>query len=272
MREHDLTLLRRELEGLSASQLREIVNKEIEKDIPDDDVVLLSLDILKVRDADKPLVLTDGQKKIWDKHERKLLNRGKSRFRLLPGGMLRVAAMAAVFSALLWVMPQAATAGSRWKIIANWTPDIFRYENIGSKTEETVEACFRTDNPGLQEVYDALGELGIEPRPVPSWLPEGYVLEWIKEIETDAQVGINVYFSNGEKEAVFAYRDMKKDLSPDFDKTKEEAIEYEYGGTAYNLIQNAETWTVNWTTQNLKCSIFIDCQEDVVKQIIRSIY
>lgn len=268
MRELELTILGGAPEAVDKARLVEILEREIAKEVPDDELVLAILGELKRRDEDRPVELTDGQKKIWEEHERKI--RKRSIHILHP--LVRAAMVALALCALVLTVPTNASAGSLWKIVASWTADIFRYENIGEETVETEDVGFTTDNEGLQAVYDALGELGIEPRPVPRWLPEGYVLAYIKTNDTPAQKGLNAYFNKGEKELIISYKEMDIDLSPDYYKEDIDIVAYECNGIVHSMIENSETWTVNWIIQNLKCSMFIDCQEDVVKQIIKSIY
>lgn len=268
MRELELTILGGAPEAVDKARLVEILEREIAKEVPDDELVLTILGELKRRDEDRPVELTDGQKKIWVEHKRKI--RKRSIHILHP--LVRAAMVVLALCALVLTVPTNASAGSLWKIVASWTADIFRYENIGEKAVETEDVGFTTDNEGLQAVYDALGELGIEPRPVPRWLPEGYELEWIEKKDTDAQRGVNAGFSDGDKEIILDIRKMEKDLSPDYDKEDSEVLVYECNGIFYNMIENTENWTINWTVQNLKCLVSIDCQEDVAKQIIRSIY
>ena len=268
MREHELTVLGKAPEAWDKAQLVEILDREIVKEVPDDELVLAILGELKRRDAERPVELTQGQRKLWKAHGKKL----RRKRCILPNGLIRAAVAVLVLGALVLAMPQEATAGGLWKTVARWTADIFRYENIGGGTEAAEEAGFRTDNPGLQAVYDALGELGIEPRPVPEWIPEGYALQWMDKIDTDALKGVNVGFSDGEKELVLSYKEMKKDLSPDYDKSDAEIVEFECNGIDYNMVWNSNTWVINWTMQNLKCFLSIECREEVAKQIIRSIY
>ena len=272
MREHELTILGRAPEAWDKAQLIEILDREIAKEVPDDELVLAILEELKRRDAERPVELTPGQKKIWEEHEKKKEKTARKMLHILPMRLLRVAMAVLVLSALVLAVPQEVTAGSLWKIVASWTADIFRYENIGEETVETEDVGFTTDNEGLQAVYDALGELGIEPRPVPRWLPEGYVLGRINIIDTPAQKGVIAGFGDGEKELILDIREMDKDLSPDYDKAEKDVVKYECNGIVHNMIQNSGIWTINWTIHNLKCSLYIDCQEEVAVQIIKSIY
>lgn len=272
MRELELTILGRAPEAWDKAQLIEILDREIAKEVPDDELVLAILGELKRRDAERPVELTRGQKKIWEDHKKKKRKTARKMLHILPNGVIRAAVSVLVLSALVLTVPQKVQAGSLWKIVAKWTADIFRYENIGGEMEAAEEAGFQTDNPGLQAVYDALGELGIEPRPVPQWIPEGYELQWIEKKDTPAQKGVNAGFSDGEREIVLDIREMAKDLSPDYNKADSDVIKYECNGIVYNMMKNADAWIINWTIQNLKCSIAIDCQEEIAKQIIKSIY
>jgi len=58
----------------------------------------------------------------------------------------------------------------------------------------------------------------------------------------------------------------------DYFKDEVPLEEIEKGGIIHSVVQNAERWVVSWTKDNVECSIFIDCHEDVLYEIIESIY
>ena len=45
-----------------------------------------------------------------------------------------------------------------------------------TERNEQPEYVFETDHPGLQQIYDAVVEMGVTEPVVPMWVPEGYDL------------------------------------------------------------------------------------------------
>lgn len=265
--------LRPELEQLPSQQLADMLRAETDKEAPDDDLVLLILGILEERDADEPVELGAKSQEAWKNYQAKARARGrkpliqmswidKAASFILIGGILAAA-----------LLPQQATAGSFWKILTSWTEDFFQYENIGAEETAPKEYVFETDNPGLQQVYEAVvEELGITEPVVPMWLPGEPELVSIKVVETPAKKSICAKLSDGNSEIVLIFDSMKKDLSPSFTKTENIVTEFERDGTKHNFIRNNDFWIVTWVRKNVKCSIYIDCQEDILEDIVKSIY
>lgn len=265
--------LRRELNQMSSQQLRELLDRETGKETPDDDLVLTALHILEDRNADQPAGLGPKTEAAWKTYQDRVWQR-KPKPTLRVPRLVKAASLVLVLIGLcLAYLPKQAHAGSFWKIITDWTDDIFQYVNIGEKETEPVEYVFQTDNPGLQQVYDTVVDfLEITEPVVAQWLPEGSELVKIKQIETDGKKSVHAYFLNGEKETVLSFNKMTVDRSPKYDKAITQVQEYEINGIVHNYMLNDKVWTVNWARHNIKCTIYIDCQEDMLKQIIRSIY
>lgn len=266
--------LQKELEQLDSLQLQNMLHQETEKDTPDDDLVLAILGILEDRDKEKPVELGPQSQDVWDQFKRKKYRNAAKKNRRYTSWAVKAASILLVIGALtLAFVPQQATAGSFWKILTSWTDDFFQYENIGAEETEPEEYVFQSDNPGLQQVYEAVvEELGITEPVVPTWLPGEYVLVELQCLESPAMKCVHARFKNGEKEIVLMLDKMVKDLSPSFNKIDSEVVEFERKGIVHNFIRNTENWVISWTRQNIKCSIFIDCQEDILADIVRSIY
>lgn len=265
--------LRRELNQMSSQQLRELLDRETGKETPDDDLVLTALHILEDRNADQPAGLGPKSEAAWKTYQDRVRKREPKPTLRVPHLVKAASLVLVLFGLCLAYLPKQAHAGSFWKIITDWTDDIFQYVNIGEKETEPEEYVFQTDNPGLQQVYDTVVDfLEITEPVVAQWLPEESELLDISTGETRGKKSVHAYFLNGEKEIVLAYNKMIEDRSPEYDKENNQVEEYEINGIIHSCMQNGSIWSVNWVRQNLKCSIYIDCQEDVVKQIIRSIY
>lgn len=265
--------LRWELNQSSTQQLAQMLQQETQKDVPDDDLVLLILHILEERDADKPIELGPKSRSAWETYCKEAEGRTKSPVLWLKRAAKMAASLVLILGMLFVIAPQEASAGSFWKIFTNVTDSIFQYVNIGSRETQPEEYVFQSDNPGLQQVYDAVvKELGITAPMVPQWLPEGSELDTIETIDTPAKKGIHARFKNDNSEIILVFDSMKLDLSPQYDKASQQIKEYEFKGIVHNYMRNKHVWTINWATQNIKCTLYIDCQEEYIKQIIQSIY
>lgn len=266
--------LQQELEQMSSRELKALLDAETGKETPDDDLVLTAVHILEKREAGRTVALSAGEEKAWEKYQAKVRARTRKGNARYSGWLVRAASLMLVAGLVLWAMvPKEASAGSFWKVLTNWTDTIFQYVNIGAKEETPEEYVFQSDNPGLQQVYEAVvEELGVTEPVVVQWLPEGYVLTEIKVIDTPAKKGIHAYFSNGENEVFLIFDKMKIDFSAQYDKEITKVNEYELNGSTYNIFQNGNGWIINWAKQNIKCSIYINCQEEKLEQIVKSIY
>lgn len=265
--------LRFELVQMSSSELSQLIRAETGKETPDDDLVLTALEILEERKADRSVELGPESREAWEDYLEKFRARQKKPLLTL-GNLAKAASIVLILGVLLVSgLTQEAHAGSLWKIIAQAGESIFQYVNIGQKETEPEEYVFQSDNPGLQQVYEAVvTELGVTEPVVVQWLEEGYELTTLDIIETPAKKGVHAVFCNSTSEIVLVFDQMQKDLSQRYYKTETRVDVYEYNGVIHNFVQNNELWLVSWTKQNLKCSISINCQEDVLKQIIKSIY
>lgn len=265
--------LRLKLEQMTTPELTERFQTETEKEVPDDDLVLLILDILEERDADKPVELGPQSQAAWQNYQSKVRARARK-----PVIRLNWIAKAASFVLIIGVLaaaflPQQATAGNFWKILTSWTDDLFRYENIGTEETTPKEYVFETDNPGLQQVYEAvLEKLEITEPVVVKWLPGKPELEELLFYETPAMNSVYARLVDGESETILVFDKMGIDLSPQYDKVAVQVEKYELNGVTHHFVRNNDLWLISWSNNNVKCSVFIDCQEEVLRQIVRSIY
>ena len=230
----------RKLEQLDSQQLEEMLHAETQKETPDDELVLQILDILKTRDAEKTIELSPKSQIAWKKYQAKARARGRKS--VIRVGWIVKAASFVLIAGLLGAafLPKDATAGSFWKILTSWTDDFFQYENIGAEETEPKEYVFQSDNPGLQQVYEAVvEELGITEPVVATWLPGKPVLKELLFYETPVMNSIHAGFVDGDKEIVLIFDKMVEDVSPTFTKSD---------------------------------STVVECQEDILGDIVKSIY
>jgi len=268
-----MTDLRKELEQQSSKQLSEWLHAETEKEIPNDDLVLLILDILETRDADKPVELGPKSQIAWKKYQERAQSREEKKAVIPLKWITRAASffLVGIFLTAM-IFPQQVTAGSFWKTLSSWTDDFFEYVNLGDAIS-TGEYVFETEIPGLQQVYEAVvEELEITKPVVPMWLPGELTFVDMKVVDTPALKSVHAWFHDGEREIVLIFDKMGKDFSPTYYKSEQQVLEYERNGIIHNFVRNNEIWVISWTRDNIKCSIFVDCQEDILEDIVKSIY
>jgi hypothetical protein len=131
---------------------------------------------------------------------------------------------------------------------------------------------FRTDHPGLQELYDTVTELGVTVPVVPMWLDEGYELVDCKVINTPTTTKVLTNFLCGSKEAVIEFNVFSENVTSEYHKEEPDAEKYERNGICHNVFQNKNVWTVVWMRNNIECFLTINCREDTLYKILDSIY
>ena len=262
--------LRKELEHLPSERLRELLQAETAKAVPDDELVLAVLHILEDREPDVSGPGSAREEAAWQQFRKRVRAR-KRRTQVSFKSLGKAAALLLVVGLLLAALPQQAEAEGLWDRIARWTEEFFGF----FREEETFrleEYQFRTDHPGLQQLYDTVTELGVTEPVVPMWLPEGYALEEITNISISGKTIIIADFTKSGDTIIYQLSILQSDISEQYMKDKTPVDTYERYNTTYNIIRNKDTWVVAWTKNNIECSIAIDCQEEVLYEIIESIY
>lgn len=268
MKEQFNVSLQASLEQLSTSQLDDMLQSELEKELPDEYAVRLILKVLRDRESNYPVVFNEQIDNAWNKYEKKIqptaFNFKKS--------LLKVAAILVLFSMFLFALPQEASAASFFDRIAAWTESIFQLFNRSDLDNAQKEYIFQTEHPGLQELYDAVTELGVTVPVVPMRLDAEYEFIRHKISTTPTTTKIRATFVNGNNEAIFEFNIYSDNIPRRFQKDELQAEKYERNGIIHYIFENTGSWTIVWTRENLECFITIDCPEEKLYHFIDSIY
>ena len=267
---------REELEKLSSQQLDDVLCAELGKECPDRNVVLGILEILESREKDMPLpeypVASEARIRYeaWNDG----FNKGRESTRK-PMRKLAGVAIAAVLVLVFGVItPQALGAENIFTLIGRWTAAFFAFDEPETMPERAVSQppyVFRTDNPGLQKLYDTVTELGITQRVVPQWLPEGYELKVIKVSSIQEKMRVHACFTDGTAELTITIWIHSNGRGAQYTKDELNALPYECGGVVHYFMSNAEIAKAVWATSSLECMIYID-GDNYLRAIIQSIY
>ena len=170
-----------EWKQLPTAKLDALLQAELEKEYPNEEVVLPILHILEERERDYPAEKTPEVLAILDKfieHEATSKRSGNRR-RWIAG----IATAAAAACIIVMALPRTVGAESVFDVLYRWTKSIFEFVDPDSnESHPNAENAFTTDHPGLQQLYDKVTELGGTDPVVPMWLPEGLELLSLKEM------------------------------------------------------------------------------------------
>lgn len=277
MRKKDRTVYP-EFRSMETQDLAEILRTELGKECPDRDVALGILNILEERDTKGPLREDIDVDAVW---ERFLARREQFSAAIeacvpkkRPRRWIPKAAVAAVLvAALLLVAPPVLGAENIFELVGRWTQDIFMLiDPAATVTQPQEEYVFKTDHPGLQQLYDTVVEQGITQPIVPMWVPEECELEELKV--TTAPTGIKIYarlVSNNGYIAV-TYKGYLNKTHDQYTIDEGDGIEYEFGGTKHYITPNEDAWIVAWSVDGDACSIITTYNEENLYRILDSIY
>ena len=272
MKELNTVDLQTKWEPLSTAELEAILQTELECKTPDDEKIILLLHILEAREKDLPLHLSAREKEAWQRYRQGILKwKGKKQ---LSVRWLSVAASIVLVAALLFsVVPQRVAAETFWEMLQRITSSIMEYISPKERLFELEsEYMFQTDNPGLQQVYDAAVELGVTEPVIPMWLPDGCDLKTISFKQTPMLKGVWATFLNGHSEIIYKLDVYVGEPAHQYYKDGTYYEKYEWNGTIYEITRNNNRWLVIWTKENIECFLTLDCQEDTLKRILRSIH
>ena len=182
----------------------------------------------------------------------------------------RLIAAAAVI-ALVIVIPVSAKAFSLeklWDVIATWAKETFSF--VSSENENTHEPGVKSAEV-FSSLQDALAKSNRDPSIIPTWMPDGFVLEKIeKNISPIQEIYLAIY-RNGDNVLRVRVQSFVES-SPEKIEINEKLIEiYESGDLAFYIFSNNNHLHAIWAADSYECYIAGDLSIDELKQMIDSI-
>lgn len=253
---------------MPTEQLDQILQAELQKEHPNEEVVLPILRELEEREKDIPVEKTPEVLEILEKLSKHNTSSKQSihKRKWLAG----IAAAAAVVCIVIMSVSPTVRAESLFDILVRWTSSIFEFINP-DKSYPSADGDFVTDNPGLQQLYDKVTELGATESVVPMWLPEGFVLSDLKDSPMPGGTKVFCHFENSDNNISITYR-ISTGISAKFEKEEAGIEVFEAGDKRHFVVENMDTVSVIWTVDGVECVMNTDIQKEDIYPIIISIY
>ena len=253
---------------LPTEELDKLLQAELEKEHPNEEVVLPILHELEDREKDIPVEKTPEVLEILEKISKHKTSSKQSihKRRWITGV---AAAAAAVCIVVISVFP-TARAESLLDVLFRWTSSVFEFIDP-DKSYPHADGDFATYNPGLQQLYDKVTELGVTELVVPMWLPEDLVLSELRDSPIPGGIKVFAKFENGSDAILITYR-ISADISPKVEKEETGIEVFEAGEASHFIVDNDENLSVTWTVDGVECVINANISKEDIYTIIKSIY
>lgn len=255
---------------MPTEELDQILQAELEKEHPNEEVVLSILHELEEREKDISVEKTPEVLAILNKLSKHEISSKQSihKRRWIAG----VAAAAAVVCLVVMAMSPVVRAASFFDVLFRWTSSVFEFFTPEQDASNPpVEIVFETDNPGLQQLYDKVTELGVAESVVPMWLPEGFVLSELQVSPAPGGTRVHGKLENGSDAVLITYR-ISTDITTKFEKEDSAVEVYDYADVSHFVLENDDNLSATWTVDGVECSILTDISKDDLYNIIKSIY
>lgn len=255
---------------MPTEELDQILQAELEKEHPNEEVVLPILHELEEREKDISVENTPEVLAILNKLSKHNTSSKQSihKRRWLAG----IAAAAAVICIVIMSVSPTVRAESLLDALFRWTSSVFEFFTPEQDASNPpVEIIFETDNPGLQQLYDKVTELGVTELVVPMWLPEEFTLSEMKQSPLPGRTSVFGKFETGSNEILITYR-ISKDISAKIEKEETGVELFEFRKIDHFIVENEGTLSVTWTVDGVECIMNADVSKEDIYTIIKSIY
>lgn len=257
-------------DAMKTEELEEILRLDAEApDGAESDVelILYVMGVLAERRNNANITGKNAQE-AWKSFEQNYMP--KERKLIFPHHVRRMIAAAAVL-ALLIMLPVSAKAlklDELWDVVAKWAKETFSFVSSG---DVDVDGPAVNDNDEFSSLKEALEKNEQDSSIVPTWIPDGFVLEKIETVVTPTQEIYRAFYLNGEDELRIRVQTY---LTNDIQNTEieDDYLEvYTVSGVKYYIFENLDQLQIIWIVDNYECIISGDLSIDEANAMINSI-
>lgn len=243
---------------LPTEELDQILQAELRKEYPHEEVVLPILRILEQREYPEEFANSDTVTPIYPR-KRKLA--------------VGIAAVAAALVIVLVTIPKVTGSNSMLDVLVGLSDSVLQFFSPGDDPAGIQkEYVFETDHPGLQQLHNEVTTHDVTVPIVPMWLPEGFELTELKTTQVSDEIKIYACFMRDEQSIVITYKFSKKVSKSQHERLKGAAEYYNVGGVSHTLVENDKIWTASWVKTPVECVIATNLDKEDLCKTIKSIY
>lgn len=254
---------------IPTEELDTILQAEINKESPDEKVVLPILSILEEREEGCSVENTEETSALLKKLDQ---HKEQPKRQTMKYGWIGGIIAATVVCIVLMAIPRTVGAESLFHVLIRWTNCIFEFADPDKEeSQPKTDHEFVTDNPGLQQVHDTMVELGVTDPVVPMWIPSGYQLDKVIVHPISDGYKVNPVFVKDNSILSFVYN-VSNHMVRSFEKENVDFDVYEVGEVEHFILNNESNLLVTWTIDGVSCSLSSDLPKSDVCKIIKSIY
>ena len=262
-------------EAMSTEELEEILRLDAEAPEgaqSDTELVLYILEVLASRRNTNNITGNTAQE-AWESFQQNYMPEEpqKSVETKKPVLWMRKLAAAAAVVALLILVPVSANAltlEEMWDIFARWAKETFSFVS-GESTE--VSDPVQEDPRDFTSLQELLQKEMRDSSIVPTWIPEGFVLDKIEKDSSPMREIYTVRYMNGDKKIriqVISY--LSEDIQNH--EVENDPVEiYTHNGIDYYIFENEDQLRAIWLVDSNECLISGDLSIDEIKKMIDSI-
>ncbi len=178
--------------------------------------------------------------------------------------LFRIGLVAAIMVAI--ILAAAVTASAFGYNLFGWVPK-WNNDVLSFGEDESPEP---NDLHVTRKIPAALEQLGIDEPLYPTWLPEGFRIEY-SEIEMDP-VFLHEGYSDGERYLSIAIEPQSQVGVTSYQKDLNQPIEYTVQGVTHFVVSDVSSYTATWQTEKYLVQITGNVTLEEIEQIINSVY
>ena len=261
------------LARLPREELRRILAEELNKEPAktDDTLVRSLLAELQARGNDSAFADNDAVESACEEFRAAANKKQHPQKPWYQSWMLKVASVVLVLGILFFSLPAATEAKNTSNVLTWWSDSLLQFFRPGSRPN-IEEYVYKTDHPGLQQIYNEVVEAGITTPIVPSKLSIEFQLAELKLIPMQDDVSILSCLTSDHHQIVFTAITHSTQSLFQHEKKAENIAVWNIAGIEHYVISNTDMLIITWITDNIECTITTDCPEEDVYRLICSIY
>lgn len=246
------------LSRLSREELRQQLAAQLQKNASEINVTLVALlrKELKSRDPDPALSDDTAVEFACEKFRRNTETAQKTKKHRYRNRWIAAASVVLVMGLLFFTLPATAQARDIQGVLTWWSDSVFQLF-VPGKTPNLHAQVHERNHAGLQQIFNALTELGITDPVVPSWVPEGFTLVELKTNKANGDDSVVACLVNSDRSIFISVARHDNDATAfQHEKNGNGIIDiWDLSGNEHYVISNMEQLIVTWVTNGIECTI-----------------